>query len=325
MATYLLVLLLVIVFGLAWGALVTLMLREIHIRHPLPLGGTIGARKPSKTKSTITGNADTEKADAETPEVAETAHESVVADSFSNTEIGNILSPGDPSIEPPSEGQDAMPVDASVFDGTESIPENLPINDTLEAMIAQTSQTLPDDFERIIEESAKPDEEIRALTDNLDLDDLRALDEALGGAQPGKKFDFSQELGAQPGKKIDFSQELDESVDAVSSTAKEVLGEDFDFDALEKQAEQVRQSLQPLALDVLEDESGTVQVSSPFMAYVPQLADISLPQTILPTFSSDWIQESGGTSEPLEGDPALFCFTEESRPMFVRKKKSVGG
>jgi hypothetical protein len=78
-----------------------------------------------------------------------------------------------------------------------------------------------------------------------------------------------------------------------------------------------------VALDVQEDESGTVQVSSPFMFnVVPQLADFAVPQTIFSTFSNDWIQESGSMSDSVENDVAKFCYTEESRPMFVRKKKT---
>jgi len=308
MAMYLLVLLLVIVFGLAWGALFAFLLREIHLRHPLPLGGTIGLRKPSKTKSSITENVDTE-----TPEVVETANESTAGDSFGNAEIDNPLSTNDSNTDSPSEGQDA-PVDVSVFDGTENISDNLPpVTDTLEAMIAETTPTIPSEFESIIERRAKTKDEvlseISSITDNLDQDDLRALEDAL----PGTKIDFSQELETE-----------EETADAVPSIVKEVLGEDFDLNALEEQAAQIRQSLQPTVLDIQESETGIVQVSSPFMAYVPQLADISVPQTILPTFSSDWIQESGSASEHLEGDPSLFCFTEESRQMFVRKKKNVG-
>jgi hypothetical protein len=57
---------------------------------------------------------------------------------------------------------------------------------------------------------------------------------------------------------------------------------------------------------------------------VPQLAEFAIPQTVLPTFSDNWIQEAGTTAESNGEDAAKFCFTEESIPLFVRKKKKQG-
>jgi len=319
MGAFMLGLLLVVVMGLASGALLALVLREIHIRHPLPLGGTIGPRpSPKKAEASITET--TEGAETiEDVEAQEKPTESIEGDTFSDSLVDNILHPFDASpVNSADAEQEKEPVsvDASVFDGT-SIPENLPpVGDTLAAMTAEVSPSIPSDFENLIEESAKPESEVLSklpLTDDFNLDDLRELEDAL----PGEK------------EKIDFSQELDteqEFADSVPSMAKEVLGENYDFDALEQQVGMLKQSFQPPVLDVLEDETGTVQVSSPFMAHViPQIADIAVPQTVLSTFSSDWIQELGGATEMMEGDLSQFCFTEESRPMLAKKKKNVVG
>ena len=315
---FFLALLLVVVTPLAEGWLLALVLRELYIRHPLPLGGTIGVRKTAPSETNAEEGART--TEAHTTEDREAAPDEVNGASLIDAENAELLAAfagvmnGTPLLAEPAneelESQEIPSADISVFDGTANIPENLPISNVLEAMTAETSTAIPDDFERMIEASAQPDDEVlsalRAFGDDMDHEALQALAEAL------------------PGTKIDFSQEMEpEESGAVSPIAKELLGEQFDFDALEKQADQLKQSFQPPALDVLEDESGLVQVSSPFLSATPQFADFAMPQTVLPAFPSDWIQESGIASESIEGDPSQFCYTEESRPMFVRKKRNA--
>jgi len=295
MGLFLLALLLVIVIPLAEGMLLALVLREVHIRHPLPLGGTIGVRKTVKSDAVAAEEGEISAASAEDaePPTAETLT-------------------GESTAVPTTEAQTAPPVETSPFDGAKNIPEQLPINDVLEAMTSEVAPAIPNDFERFIEESAQSNDEVisglRTGGDEMDHDDLLALEEAL------------------PGTKIDFSQELEtpaQEDDPVSPMAKELLGEQFDFEALERQTDQFKQSFQPSALDVREDESGMVQVSSPFMSATPQLAEFSMPQMVLPAFSSDWIQESGNHGVPIEGELSQFFYTEESRPMFVRKRKTA--
>ena len=320
MWSFLTVILIVVPLSLFWGALLALVLRELHIRHPLPLGGTIGQRKPSKTQNNTAENSTAEI--TEDAEGQETATEPTEDDAL--VEISNLLASSSvvlPKKEPvapdPAEVPTENNTEISVFDEAENIPKHWPIGEVLESMTSEVSPTIPSDFERIIEESSQPNgdvlSELRTLTDDLDLDDLRALDEALPG---GRKIDFSEELETE--------HELETS-EAVPSMAQELLGENFNIDALAEQAKQLKESLQPPVLDIQEDATGTVQVSSPFINAVPQLADFSVPETIMSSFSSDWIQEAGGMSEPIAGDLSQFCFTEESRPMFVKKKKNVRG
>jgi len=188
-------------------------------------------------------------------------------------------------------------------------------------------------------------ENTHSIEDDLDQADLQALADAL----PGKKIDFSKEI------------EMDSPVsEPISPTIKEVLGDNFDFQALEQQIQESTESVEQTAdgmeqtadgrqqtaecdeplpsasevdtavypvdvpLDVREDESGTVQVSSPFMLDVssPFATGFSVPQTVFPTFSNDLLQESRSTAELMTGDITQFCFSEESQPMFTRKRKS---
>ena len=334
---YFLALLFVIFIPLIEGALLALLLREVYVRHPLPLGGTIEIRqKPFSPQSAETTEIE-EIAQKITAESTETAHE-VARDN------GNI--PEDPNMQaapaadapsndadvpmsladPASEQSEAQHSGVSVFDGAENIPQNLPINNLIESMTAEASVVLSNDLENRIEASALPTseipEELHTVPDEINHEELHAMAESF----PKTTIDFSQEL------------EIDsELADAVSSMAKELLGENFDFDALEKQSQQAKQSIKfpapaenadendsaEIALDVQEDESGTVQVSSPFVANTtPQLTDFTVPQTVFSTFSGDWIQEANSTTdEMMVGEPSRFCYTEESRPMFVRRNK----
>jgi len=328
--------LVVILIPLAAGALFALVLREIYVRYPLPLvDPELFIRKPAKRQAEL----------ADASEEQETPDESVVSDMTENEEHteSSETESVDEEKTPPPDG-------ASVFDGSENIPNDLPVNETLDSMIAAHSTIVPDDLEHRIEESARLKEELpHEIYDEMDRDDLNDLVAAL----PKTTVDFADE------------SEMDaETSEAISPMAKELLGENFDFDGLEKEAKQAKEAKetteaketkQPfrflvpdngtdeaeaadatdsvdsvdsvdsaeVALDIQEDEAGTVQVLSPFLAAdSPQFADFTTPQTILPTFSGDWVQETGGAVEPVEGETSNFCFTEESQPMFIRKKRA---
>jgi hypothetical protein len=311
----------VVIIPLVEGVLLALLLREVHIRHPLPLGGAIVPRwwNPPQSES-VPAHAE-QPAEVAVSEPDETAN-------TENSPEGSDAPPADAApADLADEPKEPLHSGVSVFDGTEKIPGDLPVSNVLEAMTSGGPAAGLNDFERIIEDAANPTisvpEEAHA-DDGMNQDDLAALEEAL----PGTKIDFSQEL--------DTNSHISEPI---SPTAKELLGENFDYDALEQQAaendkqpfkflvpvestskEEVKEEAENL-LDVQEDESGTVQVSSPFTFNTdPLLADFAVPQTILPMFSGDWIQETNSTAECSEEEATKFCFAEESRPMFVRKK-----
>jgi hypothetical protein len=305
MNVYLLVFLWVMVIPLAEGVLFALWLREVHARHPLPLGGVIATGR-----ATPSANVSLPAAEPVDTENAPEATESPV--------------PPEPAAEEPREttppeASPKEPSEVSVFDGTEKIPQNMPVNEILEKMTTASPQEIPNDFEHRIESSARSEDELHSGIQHTIMDDMDENDlAALAGALPRDNIDFKKELETDS-----------DNVEEISSTAKEVLGEDFDLDALETQATEFATALAEkkesteIPLDVQENETGTIQVSSPFATNVsPQLAEFIIPQTIFSTFSDDWIQEAGDAAETIAGDPENFCFTEESRPMFIRKKKS---
>jgi len=314
-----------IVIPLVEGWLFALLLREVHVRHRLPLGGAIASLRPPPKPVAVSAK------------IQEAVNESV-----EQTEPTDVTGERNGDVEEVKEvlGKtrlpEQVPVDkpaaVSVFDGAGNVPGNLPVNDVLGAMTAEITAIIPNTLERRIEEeAARPGAEIppevHDISDEINQDDLLALAEAL----PGNKIDFTQELEADH-----------ENPGAISPMAKELLGENFDFDALEKQSRKVRTPESPpgvdegsadqdatnadlvaAAIDVQADALGNVQASSPLMFNVtPQLAVFSVPQTIVSSFSGDWVQEMDGSVEPIEGDTSKFCFSEESRPMFVRKRKS---
>jgi len=315
----------VIVIPLAEGALFALLLRELYVRHPLPLGGAIVPMwwNPPKPVANATESSKAQEGVA--------SGEANATDGSPEALNSQSDPSGDAPVDDPTDAQDSpLSSKVSVFDGTENIPEGLSVNNVLNAMTTEAPAANLDSFERIIDESSQADAEIpaaiNALADEMNQDDLQALVEAL----PGTKIDLAQEI------------EIDsEDSQGGMSMAKEVLGENFDFDALEKQSQQTKESFKfiapadsingkeseetELTLDVREDESGMVQVSIPFVANtVPQLTDFAVPQTVVSFFSNDWIQESSGMAESSENDAAKFCFSEESRPMFVRKTRKQG-
>lgn len=307
MGVYSLALLFVFVIPIAKGVLLTLLLREVYTRHPLPLGGTIGPRKPRRPTSIESVETTDESSTEETAETENNTEEPNESTFPIPESIAAELSVNEPAPkEPITTDNAAAPAGVDVFKEAEKVPEALNISSVLEAMTAETSATLPNDLENRIEASSQHIDKFYSEI----LDD----DDDAGGQQiPAKQ---------QPSTPIDFARELEEDPEhtgTVSSLAKEMFGENYDFDALEQTAGDQRQTA---ALDIRE-EAGTVQVISSYtFDTAPQYADFAMPQTVLPTFSADWIQEPNSTNGWSEGDAAKFCFTEELRPMFSRKKKN---
>ena len=313
MGALLLVMLFVTFVPLAEGVLLAFLLREVYARHPLPLvePGYINAwyRPPSKIVDPTEGQVAT--AESATGDVTS---EEKTAD---NAEI---------PAAPTSSESAPQPTEASVFDGSENVAKYLPVNEALDSMTAEKSENVPHDLENRVEESTRLKDgvpnEMSHIKDDLDLDDL----EDLAAALPKTNIDFTQEH--EP------DQEAHEPDDheKIVPLAKELLGENFDFNALEQDKphwvhvpvhDTNAENSVEITVDVQEDNQGGIQVSSPFLyTEAPQLADFSMPQMILPTFSDDWIQESDNIIEPTTENVANFCFTEESPPMFVRKKKA---
>jgi len=334
---FFLVLLFVVFIPLAEGALLALALRELYIRHPLPLGGAIPSLippKPAEAAQTAEPIAIQDITDEPAAAVPDAAADSGHIQEAPDIQAAPADVPADaaPSEYPASEQNEPLHSGISVFEEAGSVPDHLPVSNLLESMTGEASVIIPSDLENRIDASAlsadEIPEELHVPHDDLNPDLLQELAEALTEALPQTKIDFTQELETDP-----------EQTDAVSPMAKELLGENFDFDALEQQSKQAKQSFQFLtpagaensaddsaktALDIQENESGTVQVSSPFVFSIsPQLAGLTAPETIVSTFSNDWVQETTSTAdEMMAGEASRFCFSEELRPMFVRRSKS---
>ena len=315
---FFLVLFLVMVIPLAEGALLALFLREVYLRHPLPLGGAIVPEWWTIPKPPVSHAESVEY--TEFDEIQKTPVES----GESAEPVSAETSESEAGLDVPA-AEVLPPAGVSPFDEAANIPKDLPVHETIEAMTSANAADLPEEFERLIGESATA-ENVHAVEGNWDHEDLQALVDAL------------------PVQKIDFSQDIEEDShvsEPISPTAKEVLGENFDFQALEQQSKESTEG-EPLTadpgepplpsssvdsaeimLDVREDESGTVQVSSPYMLNVASqfASDFAVPQTVFPTFSNDMLQETNSTAESMTEDIAQFFFSEESRPMFTRKTK----
>jgi len=326
MSVFLLGFLFVVVIPLAEGVLLALLLRETHIHCPLPLGGAIVTSQwrrkspvAAPTTNEVINTVVEEVIDGENTQETPNVQVAPPPDSATVSESTTVAPTGSPvNEEPPLAPPEPVSAEVNVFDGATNIPSNLPVSQVLDSMITAAPEEIPNDFEHRIEQSARSGTEIPSgvrhdPNDEMDADDLNALVAAL----PREKIDLTQEL------------EMDSAVseNTISPIAKELLGKDFDFDTLESQSAKtvtfVNNESAEIPLDIQEDESGAFHVSSPFVFNVsPQLADFIVPQTIVSTFSDDWIQETGSVVESAEGDVSQFCFTEESRPMFRRKKKS---
>jgi len=311
------------------GVLLALSLRELHIRHPLPLGGAIASlRKPPKTNIVVPEITEIQEDVDDSVDPGE-SDEPVDLTEESDVDIGSVMTALMTPVLPKRENV-AKNAAVSVFEGANNTREDLAVTDTLNAMTAERSTTVPHALERRIEEEAARASTIippamSELNDDMDGDDLRALADAL----PKVPIDFATELETDA-----------ENSDPISQMAKETLGENFDFDALEQQSKEIFRSLAPdtgesnsaldatapdllAAIDIQEDGLGKVQASSPVMfRETPQLADFKVPETIVSSFSGDWIQEMNASLDPITGDKTTLCFTEEPRAMLVRKKKS---
>ena len=317
MGVFLLVLFFVFVIPIPLGVLISLTLREVHIRHPLPLGGTIGPRKQHKPVieesekiENITDDVtsyDVPLDDVPLDESADTkiSNEKPATDSPTESVSGELTANETVPQEQATEETAAPQTETDVFKDAKSVPEGVPISSVLNAMISEAPVVIPSDFESRIEESAMP----------LDKFHSQLLDEE------DDQYELPAAVREQPSTRIDFARECEGNSDlagTMSSLATEMLGENFDFNALEQTSADSRQMA---ALDIRE-EAGTVQVISSYMlGTAPQFSDFTVPQTILPVFPADWIQEPGKICGWDEGDAEKFCYTEELRPMFVKKNK----
>ena len=310
--------LIVIIIPHAYGALFALLLRELHVRHPLPLGGTIGIR-PSKvkpenaelaeeqdmlpdsavfTKPPLTDEADTENSPVEStaPDAAELPPEDALPAETANEELPTA------------------PPEVSVFDDADHHATGWSIGDLLESMTAEASTIIPNDLEGRIEEKALSSDDMPPEWHSHSDEGKQNNVQALAAAMPGTKIDFTQESETTP-----------ELAEPIAPMVKELFGENFDFNAFEERTRLEKQSLHSAetdtsehttsaatVLDVQEDVPGMVNILPVTFDATPQLADFAEPQTILPIYSDDWVEATNSTDESIEGNVEELFFTEGS-------------
>ncbi|MDR0521490.1 MAG: hypothetical protein LBH00_06515 [Planctomycetaceae bacterium] len=299
------------------GVLLALLLREVHLRHPLPLGGRIPTGKSPQVKEPQT---------VQNPPPAAVPSPAEPAETVSSTDL-------------PPETENVTQPNSSVFDNTASLSATLQIQEVLNAMTAPDPAILPHDMEKRIEASSQPDTarmQERNFGGDMDDDDLAALEAALPGPKPAAKIDFAADIEPES-----------QPADNISPMAKELLGENFDFETLESNALNSRRDEMPAAdipdnefpaaedvsaerpaeippsMPVQENGSGVVQVlCSPATDILPSWEKTEEDQTVLPAFLPNWVQECDAAAVMPAENSGQFFFTEEMRPMFVRKKKT---
>ena len=116
----------------------------------------------------------------------------------------------------------------SVFDDKGLLPKTFKVDNVIEEMLEENDTETPDDLSsRIEEEYGELENQFEELEDKDDDAFFDNGDDSVARTTEttnGTDFDENTE-------KIDFSNE-ENAVSTISSTAKEILGEDFDFDSL---------------------------------------------------------------------------------------------
>jgi hypothetical protein len=304
MGTFLLAFLFVILIPLAEGGLLALFLREIYNRCPLPLDEIVevvdeaepeSAESASSTMGRQTGEAnETEPAGTQDSKPQDGTGSSAQWDfSQSNGAMSDMdilsqmgvhtLVPSEPEGEP--QDADTLPTSAvDVFDNAGNIPADLPIADALNAMMADLPSRVPNDLDNLVEQQE---------TDGLQ--DIQKQIDSGGDDNDDTDENEAAQIAAlceaMPQETIDFEAEQAERerVGQMSETAKELLGADFNVDELMNPAPNQEPAEAASLLSVQNLESGLVQV-----------------------------QTSGLSA----ADVSQFFFTEESCPMFVRKRRA---
>ncbi len=214
----------------------------------------------------------------------------------------------------------------SVFDDTELVKtDNL--DDVIENMLSETDQEVPRDISVRLEEDSAQDGDIFGSY-NDDVDDLfeESEDDAVARAL--------ESAGMSRG--VEFL-DADEGGSPISSTAKEVLGEDFDFDSLSQTHDAAQaghadtvstatESGGSASSKLVELGNGMYQAETkpttdglpPAALYEKLLAE---PQAVIsffpPELVSDAVIETDHSAAALKNS-----FIEESRPMLARKRKT---
>jgi hypothetical protein len=315
MAVFLLAFLFVIVIPLAEGGLLALFLRDLYNKHPLPLGEIIGIV-----------DEDDEAPPAEPVarnQTEEPQQGFIDAGEEIDEEMLSALSPLDRMktsvFETQAAEAQATEPQVDVFADAGNIPTGVPVDDALNAMLAPVPTAASTDMDDIVQKPAT-DDGWKDLQNNVDDED--AFDES-------EAQQIESLLETMPQNTVNLEAELQDhpNSEVISATAQELLGTDFDVDALMAHKPSVAAATGTsgdgtVAQTVMEEPAaGFVRASS-----IPT-AGAELPaesEVIMPTFSVDFVQDTPifAASESVTVDMPQLFFTEELKPMFSRKRRT---
>jgi hypothetical protein len=350
MGVVFLAILFVILIPFAEGGLLALMLRGIHLQHPLPISDPIlmetepeASLEDEPLIPEESAEANQQKGWFEEKLSTDWGKELGLESGGNNVQAAHV-EPTAP--EPPPAGQPAdLPV--SVFDGDNQTSNDVPVDSILNSMLGGNRAEVPQDFEsRVAETEPDADAQLQQLEQEHDQSYEDAeLEKILKTTSTEIPIEFNEN------ELPDFSP-----------MAKELLGKDFDFNSLKTLTAQseVQSEVQPetqsetqskvqpalqsgtqpevsklpatslavlpitFSIEAQELEPGVFQASaSPFITGdLPELSALSA-ETVISSFPDTWVQEAD--TELDSADVAKqYSFTEESRPMLVRKKKKSG-
>ncbi|MDR3183203.1 MAG: hypothetical protein LBT89_09855 [Planctomycetaceae bacterium] len=324
MGTFFLTLLFVVVIPLAEGGLLALVLREVYNRYPLPLGEIVETIDTPELHENDSDTSEPAGNLSNAVSSGEAAQEAAQSGSKAKWDFDNIDAASDLDILsqmgvrnvaslPQSETENSETSDAAasptapppdvidVFDNAGTIPADLPVEDALNSMFSDEPPGAPSDFDDLAETPQA--DSLQDIQQQIDADDLDFSGDA--GESEAQQIDALRQT--MPAETIDFAAEQEYRQDdaQMSETVKELLGSDFNMEELmsripDKEEPAVSAVKPESLLQIQEPQPGTLQVQCGWSGSdeLPALAEV-----IMPSFSGDWV------------------FTEESRPMFVRKRK----
>ncbi|MDR0869330.1 MAG: hypothetical protein LBN39_00910 [Planctomycetaceae bacterium] len=311
---------------IAAGFVIALVLRELYIRQ----GGTFESAQTNERESAV--SAANEPAEPNEQESVISAANEPVEPNEQESVIPTTNEPAEPNEQEsviPAVAENAITTESAaenapepeppvlsknIFDDAAPSPPDLHINNALEEMLDDANPVVPSDLSsRLAEETA----EILEINEDDDGSGIWNEDED----------DIMSRLQDNAGEQNITFSDADVNEDGIAATAAEILGADFDFDALVNQKYGTEQ---PENTEETQETQNTVENADeeafcadtfvPFNGDVPQELE-SERQDIVSSFPADLVSDAA--VEPDYTAAERFCFTEELRPMFVPKKRKI--
>ena len=315
MGLYFLYMLLFILAPLGYGVALAVLLKEIHGRQAGEIVEKTESVPPEKEAVEPDVTADEPVTDEPVAKGVEPSSEESVQPEDATPETSPEIERQNVSSETDSEETESQePPLHSVFDDQGLLPKSFKADEVIDEILNEDRAETPDDLSSRIEE---------------DSDDFETQSESFEQDQDNDFFDLEDDIlvrameFAESGKenKIDFSGEESLTPDAISPTARELLGEDFDFDSLTAPIFDPNDAVKATEEAPLRElGGGAYQAETPMMTDDLSLLD-AMPeeQDIISAFPREMVQNV--MIEPDHSEAARqHSFVEELRPMLVRQR-----